>query len=312
MQSTLTKESWDKKVIELGGSILQSWAWGEFQENLGYKVHRFSGDDYAILAVETPLPLGKKYIYCPRAPLGNCQAALSDLKNLASDHSIVFIRLEPSEKITLPLSPKETQPQQVWMLDLNKSEEELLIGMKPKTRYNINLAGRKGVVIREGGKPDLIELYKLFLETAARANFRLHPQNYYWQMYESLTPDKLKILVAEYQGQILSGMMLALFGDTASYLHGGSGSRMRDAMAPYLLHWEAIKRSKQAGLAYYDFGGISSDIKSPASWAGITRFKKSFGGFEVKYPGSFDLVLSPVWYNVYKNARLLRKILTTT
>lgn len=307
--NSLSQEQWDRKVIELGGSILQSWQWGEFQASLGHKVHRFFGGDFAVQAVEASLPMGKKYIYCPRAPLGNVQAGLAELKSLASDHSNIFIRLEPQEKMGLPQSPKETQPQQVWLLALDKQEDELLMDMKPKTRYNINLAGRKGVTVREGSKQDLIELYKLFLETASRASFRLHPQNYYWQMFESLSPDKLKILVAEYKGQILTGMIMTLFADTATYLHGGSGNKMREAMAPYLLHWEAIKLTKKLGLGYYDFGGISTDPKSHPSWTGITRFKKSFGGFEVKFPGSFDLILSPIWYNVYKNARLVRKIL---
>ncbi|MBI4049220.1 MAG: peptidoglycan bridge formation glycyltransferase FemA/FemB family protein [Candidatus Doudnabacteria bacterium] len=307
MISNLSQEAWDTKVIELSGSILQSWVWGEFQQSLGQKIFRFSDETSASLAIETALPMGKKYLYCPRGPLGDPQSALADLKKLSEDHSVVFARVEPQVKLDLPASPKETQPSHNWMLSLDKEEEELLMRMKPKTRYNINLAQRKGVMVREGSKPDLIMLYKLFLETAARNKFKLHPQNYYWQMFETLAPNCLKILVAEYKRQPLAGMILTVFSDTATYLHGGSSHQMKEAMAPYLLHWEAIKLAKRAGFTTYDFGGINSF----GSWAGITRFKKSFGGYEVNYPGSYDLVFSPIWYNVYKNARLLRKILTT-
>ena len=127
-------------------------------------------------------------------------------------------------------------------------------------------------------------------------------------MFEKLSPNYLKILVAEYQGQILAGMILTIFSDTTTYLHGGSASRLREAMAPYLLHWEAIKLAKSLGCSYYDFGGVTSGSAHP-SWEGITRFKKSFGGYEVSYPGTYDLVYSPIWYNVYKNARSLKKIL---
>lgn len=308
MQSDLTEQSWDHKVIELGGSILQSWTWGEFQQKFGSEIFRLSTEHSLGLGIKINLPLDKCYIYFPRGPLGNMNEAIAEIQKLSSDHSIVFARLEPLTKLDLPHSPKETQPQRTWVLDLSKTEEELLMFMKPKTRYNINLAQRKGVVVREGTSQDLITLYQLMLETASRAEFKLHPQDYYWQMFEALSPNNIKILVAEYNGQTLAGLILTLFSDTATYLHGGSAGSLRQVMAPYLLHWEAIKLAKKLNYVYYDFGGISTD-DSHSGWAGLTRFKKSFGGYEVSYPGSYDLIFSPIWYNVYKNARILKSIL---
>lgn len=309
MTTNLAKESWDKKVIELGGSILQSWVWGSFNEALGYKVYRFSGDNFANQAIETPLPFGKKYLYCPRGPLGDAEEALRDLRQLDVDRNLVFARVEPQHEVKLPRAVKDMQPVNNWLLNLEKTEEEILIGMKPKTRYNINLAQRKGVTVRVGEQKDLITLWKLFLETAGRNGIRLHPQNYYFQMWEHLSNSNLKILLAEYEGKPLAGMILTLFGDTATYLHGGSSQAMKEAMAPYMLHWEAIKLAKQLGLKNYDFGGIAPHNEERHAWAGITRFKKGFGGFEVVYPGSFDQIYSPVWYNVYAQGRKLTRLL---
>jgi peptidoglycan pentaglycine glycine transferase (the first glycine) len=310
MISSLTRDEWNKKTIELGGSILQSFEWGMFQESLGYKIFRFSGDDFANLAVQLPLPLNKKYLYSTRGPLGNSQAALDDLAQLGKDPVLVFARIEPQVPLKdLPKAVKDIQPTNNWMLNLEKTEEELLIGMKPKTRYNINLADRKGVKVREGTKDDLLVVWQLLLETAARNGFRLHPQNYYWQMHETLAQHNLKILVAEYNHKPVAGMLLTIFGDTATYLHGGSSNEYKQVMAPYLLHWQAIKLCKNLHLKTYDFGGIAPSGANDHAWAGISRFKKSFGGFEVIYPGAYDLVLSPVWYNVYKNARALRRII---
>lgn len=309
MLSNLSKETWDAKVVELGGSILQSWAWGEFALGSGQKIYRFSGNDFANLAIETSLPFGKKYLYCPRGPLGNAEEALSDLKQLQSDRNLIFARIEPQQAVNLPRAVKDTQPTNNWMLDLEKTEEELLIGMKPKTRYNINLAARKGVIVRQGTKLDLVVLWQLFLETAQRYDFKLHPQNYYLQMFEILAPNNLKILLAEYKNQPLTGMILTNFGETAAYLHGGSSPQMKEAMAPYLLHWEAIRLAKNFGYKTYDFGGVASSNDPKHTWAGISRFKKSFGGFEVTYPGAFDLIYSPIWYTVYKQARYARSLL---
>jgi peptidoglycan pentaglycine glycine transferase (the first glycine) len=310
MESNLNKELWDKKVIDLGGSILQSYAWGEFQQALGYKVHRFSSDNFVNQVVELPLVASKKYLYSARGPLGNVPDAQSDLRKLAAaDHEIIFARIEPNEKINLPRSVKDTQPTNNWVLDLNQTEEELLIKMKPKTRYNINLAQRKNVRVRQGSKEDLLIVYKLLLETAGRGNFRLHPQEYYWQAWETLSPENLKILISEYNGLPLGCVILTLFGSTVTYLHGGSSNQLKESMAPYLLHWEAIKLSKNLGFSFYDFGGVAPEDAGRHPWSGISRFKRGFGGFEVIYPGSFEMIFSPVWYNIYKNLRSFRNLI---
>jgi peptidoglycan pentaglycine glycine transferase (the first glycine) len=308
MLSNLTQEAWDKKVIDLGGSILQSWAWGQFNQALGHKIYRFSDDNFANLGIVTDFPFGKKYLYCPRGPLGDTSSALKDLKKLEEDRELVFARIEPHHEASLPRAVKDHQPLHNWVLGLEKTEEELLIGMKPKTRYNINLAQRKGVTVRVGEQKDLLTVWQLFLETATRTKIRLHPQNYYFAMWEHLGPH-VKILIAEYNGKPLAGMLLTLFGDTATYLHGGTSLQMREAMAPFLLHWEAIKIAKNLGYKNYDFGGIAETGAPDHPWAGITRFKKGFGGFEVVYPGAFDLVYSPIWYNIYKQGRKLTKII---
>ncbi|MBX4191229.1 MAG: peptidoglycan bridge formation glycyltransferase FemA/FemB family protein [Candidatus Doudnabacteria bacterium] len=309
MISPLSKEAWDKKVIDLGGSILQGWAWGEFNQALGNKIHRFSDDNYVNLAIETALPFGKKFLYCPRGPLGEVKSALDELRRMDVDRNLIFARVEPHQAPQLPRAVKDIQPQNNWVLGLEKTEEELLIGMKPKTRYNINLAQRKGVTMRVGEQKDLLDVWKLFLETATRNKIRLHPQSYYFKMWDYLNPDHLKILLAEYQGKPLASMILTIFGDTAVYLHGGTSLAMKEAMAPYVLHWEAIKLAKSLGLKNYDFGGIAPHSEERHAWAGITRFKKGFGGFEVVYPGSFDLIYSPVWYNIYKQGRKLTKLI---
>lgn len=305
------QENWDKKTIELKGSILQSWAWGEFLRGLGKKIHRVSGEGYQALLVETELPMGRKYLYCPRGPLGNFDKTLAEVLNLAgSDRSTVFVRMEPADiPKGLQKSDKDIQPTRNWVLDIAEKEEAILARMKPKHRYNINLAERKGVTVREGDEKDLVGAYRLLLETSNRNGFRLHPQQYYWQLFKHLYPGNLKLMLAEYKGEIVAADFLTIFGISAVYLHGGSSQRYKEVMAPYLLHWRAIQASLKQGLEEYDFGGIAPAGDEKHAWAGITRFKKGFGGREVVFPGSFDFVLSPVWYNVYKQARKFRSLL---
>jgi peptidoglycan pentaglycine glycine transferase (the first glycine) len=304
----MTQTDWDKKTIEMGGSILQSWAWGEFQSSIGLKVTRHANDRWMAQVMEHDLLMKRNYWYVPRGPLGNAQQAADYLKGLANqDKNVIFVRMEPLEPIDLPEAPKSTQPKENWVVGLEGSEQELLISMKPKHRYNVNLAIKKGVTVREAGKDDFLDIWKIFLETSTRGRFRLHPQNYYLKMWEVLGSEHLKVLVAEYQGEIIAGAFVTMFGHSAIYIHGGSSDKNKQVMAPYLLHWEAMKAVKAKGIYNYDLGGISNDPNH--SWAGITRFKKGFGGFEVRYPGTFDQVLSPLWYNVYKSGRKLTKLL---
>lgn len=308
----MNQQEWDDKIQELGGGILQSWDWGRFQESVGHKVERVLDKDWAAQLIQTDLMMNKTYWYAPRGPVGNTDRAVTHLRQWANDQkSVMFLRLEPNQPASasqnLMQSSKTIQPQLNWVLGLEGSEQELLVGMKPKHRYNINLAAKKGVTVREATKQDFLEVWRLLLETAGRGKFKLHPQNYYLQMWETLGPDKFKILLAEYEGQPLACVLVSFFGHTATYLHGGSSDKLKNVMAPYLLHWETIVLAKHAGYYNYDFGGITTDPNH--SWSGISRFKMGFGGFEVRYPGTYDLVLSPLWYNVYKSGRKLRSLL---
>lgn len=313
MIENFEQEQWDKKNIDLGGSILQAWNWGEIYQSLGHKVIYKQTDKFSCLAIEEDLPLGKKYFYCPRGPVGDAPLALDELKNLNNDKNVIFVRIEPQSEVKLQRALKEVQPSHTWVVDLSSgTEEHMLLKMKPKTRYNINLAQRKKVVVRQGGKADLLEFWKLILETSKRNGFRLHPQSYYWTIWEKLFPKNLKLFIAEYNYKVLAASFVTIYGDTATFLHGGSSEQNKDVMAPYLLHWETMRQAKIDGIRYYDFGGIAPEgAMNSHPWSGITRFKKGFGGFEVDYPGTYDLVFSPIWYNVYKNARSLRKILNT-
>jgi lipid II:glycine glycyltransferase (peptidoglycan interpeptide bridge formation enzyme) len=108
-------------------------------------------------------------------------------------------------------------------------------------------------------------------------------------------------MVAEYEKQIIAGNIIAVFGDMATYVHGASSSEYRNVMAPYLLQWHAMKFAKSLDRKYYDLHGIEE------RYPGVARFKQGFGGNEIQYPGTHDLVYQPIWYNVYKAARHFRR-----
>ncbi len=297
--------------------FLQSWEWGEFQEKSGNKILRLGVEkNKEFLAVATlvkkNIGAGRSYFYCPRGPVHNEfqgedveEFLFKEIEKIAKKENVIFLRYEPTKLIQKSkiknLKSIDLQPAKTLMLDLNKSEEDLLGDMHKKTRYNIRLARKKGVEIVEGGIEDFDNFWELMNKTSNRDGFRIHSKEYYLKM---LDVDFIKIFFAKFEGSIIATGIFSLFGDTTTYMHGASDNEHRNVMAPYLLQWELIVRAKENGFRYYDFYGIDSE-----KWPGVTRFKKGFGGFEKKYPGTFDMVFSSVWYNGYRFLRRVRRMI---
>jgi lipid II:glycine glycyltransferase (peptidoglycan interpeptide bridge formation enzyme) len=212
---------------------------------------------------------------------------------------------------------KNRQIQQTIILDLNKSEEDILTVMHSKTRYNIRLAEKKGVEIKLEKNVDIF--WKLNSETIKRDRFKSHAKEYYEEM---LTLDNVYQLIAYHEGEPIAANILIYFGDTLTYLHGTSASKKRNLMAPYLLQWEGIKLAKKLDCNFYDFWGVAPKAENTEKiqtscfhnfcWpinhalSGVTRFKAGFGGQYVEYSQAFDIITKPWKYKIYILIRKLR------
>ncbi|MEK7189218.1 MAG: peptidoglycan bridge formation glycyltransferase FemA/FemB family protein [Patescibacteria group bacterium] len=311
------RRRWDDIVsAQPRARFLQSWEWGEFQKSLGRTVKRLSWNgDVVAQAIKMPLPLSKYYWYIPHGPL-----VIKDspdwgdaLKETLNDGAL-FSRVDPISKTFHRSvvggigSAPATQPRCTYVLDISRTEDELLSPMHQKTRYNIRLAEKCGVEINEGSIEEFLRLNK---ETKARGQFASHPDAYYQHMASSLPKNFIRIWQATYQGRVIASNIIITFGDTATYTHGASSNQHRDVMAPYLLHWHTIQSVKKQGMRCYDFWGVNpKDPRHGAykeSWQGITRFKEGFGGALVCYPRSFDVIYHFWLYIVYTIARNIRR-----
>ncbi len=295
-------------------SFLQSGDWEKFQQSVGHQTFRI--DD--VLLIKKSLPLDKNYLYAPAVSLKSedVNNIFSKIKDVAKENNCIFLRIEPSSDLRLKSydlrQVEDTQPSKTIILDLSKSEDELLANMHQKTRYNIRLAEKKGVKITESH--DIEKFWNLMKETTERDKFKSHNREYYEKMLTPPSPPlvrvgnkrgelQIKLYIAEYEGKVLTAGIFVFYNDTATYLHGASTHENKNVMAPYLLHWEMIKFAKKEGYKYYDFYGVDEQ-----KWPGVTRFKKGFGGEEINYLGTFDVVFNKVWYAIYKLVRAVKRI----
>ena len=178
--------------------------------------------------------------------------------------------------------------------------------MKPKTRYNIGLAQRRGVLVRAAGATDLSDFYALLEETAKRDRFYIRPLSYYADVLEAFGDDAA-LLVAEHDGQLLAGVIIVAFGRQAAYLYGASSGEQRNLMPTYLLQWEGMAWASKRGCRQYDLWGIPKEAladgghegREDGLW-GVYRFKQGFGGEPVGYAGAFDYVYAPLHYQLWQ------------
>lgn len=335
MNSIDITEKEKKEYNKVINHPLQSFEWGEFRRKTGVQIVRrgFLKSNKLIDAFTVTLhkiPYTQYTIgYLPRGGEVT-DTIINELKHIGKTNNTIFIQLEPKiEKISSdrladqisnltpsfhPLFTKYT-----FVIDLRKSEEELLNSFHHKTRYNIRLAQKKGVWIEEDNSKEGFQTYlNLTHETTQRQQFYAHNDTYHelqWQLFsKKFNTDELShhLLHARYKDEkgithTLASWVIFIFKDTMYYPYGASSNKFREVMASNLLAWEAIKLGKKHGFSYFDMWGAlgpEPDITNP--WYGFHRFKQGYNPRHVEYIGSYDLVLRKRSYFSYKLADKIR------
>ncbi len=310
-------------------AFLQSWEWGDWQEQLGKQVKRvalITNNDIIATAQLIKLPPHRSPMwYAPRGPVmgsDNRQEIFKKFIDLLKPTlgSALGVRVEPEESITgLETLAKQTlpsQPERTMIIDTTQDAEDILKKMHEKTRYNIRLAEKKGVTVTGTKGQDLTDeqienCVTLLQATAQRQKFRNHSTTYlhtFLNHFRTLPPEsafRISVYFADYEHTLLTAAVMVDFGKTRMYLYGGSSSEHRNVMAPYLLHWRAITDAKKSGLNTYDLGG--SETVS-GKQAGFTRFKSGFNGTEISYAGTWDISFKPLLYPLYALSRKINRV----
>lgn len=298
---------------------LQSPLWGEFREKTGVKVVRKNDLQITIHKIpHTNFKIG----YFPKGK-DISQKMLDDLLEIGKVYNCLFIQIEPNveksnNKIykfkNLYPSAHPLFTKYNFVLDLTKTEEELLNNMNQKTRYNIKLAQKKGVkIVEDNSDKAFVQYLKLTRETTKRQHFYAHGESYHKLMWETLktkNPNKNELsahlLKATYSEGTLVTWILFILGDVIYYPYGASSKEFREVMASNLMMWETIRFGKKLGLEQLDmWGALGPNPDKNDPWYGFHKFKEGYGARLVEYVGSYDFVINKNLYFVYK---ILNKI----
>ncbi|MCP4422932.1 MAG: peptidoglycan bridge formation glycyltransferase FemA/FemB family protein [Chloroflexi bacterium] len=328
--------AWKTALSQLSNAhALQSWTWGEFKSRWGWSAVRYAleieGKPLAAFQIlKRRLPrLPFCILYVPKGPALDYNDAalrrvvLAELEAIAAREKAVFIKIDPDVVKSWGLEPERLSPigakfvqelkQRGWRFSneqiqfrntvemaVQRPEEELLAAMHSKTRYNIRLAGRKGIVIRQGTPDDFPLIAEMYRETATRDGFTIRPLEYYMDIWQALYEAGMAHpLLAEYEGDPVAAVVLIRSGDRVIYMYGASTHKERKRMPNHLLQWEAIRWAKEQGVETYDFWGAPDEFVETDSMWGVWRFKKGFSGQVVRHIGAWDFVARPAFYWLY-------------
>jgi len=308
-------DGWDADVLALGGHPLQLWGWGQVKGAGAWTPHRVRFRDgetlvgvAQVLVRRLPAPFGR-LSYVPRGPvvLGDdgtdvpgdlqqrrtavttalvawCRAEIGGIGvSLEPDWPAGAAPVVPGSRpgLSTVLVPK------TLVLDLTRSAEDLLADMDRSPRRDIRKAARDGLDIRRVQTPDEVRaVLDVYRETARRAGFALHDDEYYLSVQRELGPRS--VLVAAYSGdQPVCFSWCVNSSRTSFQLYGGGNAAGRHLRATTPVYWRSVEIAQQDGLTRFDLNGLLND--------GISDFKRSLARHDDEMVGTIDVPFSPLY-----------------
>lgn len=321
--------AWDAAVGGLPAPhLLQAAAWGALKQRWGWRVERLvwprsgGGDSPAAAAQVLLRRLGRlpwSLAYVAKGPLlagstaEDWRRPLSDLARWARRQGVLYVKIDPDvprerrdvaelwRSLGWRPSAEQIQFPHTLRSSLEGGEADLLAAMQAKTRYNIGLAQRRGVVVRQAGSEAIPSFLDLYTATGRRAGFGLRAPAYYTDLIQDfLRRGMAGLLLAEREGQALAAAVPVAYGGRAWYLYGASADAGREHQAAALLQWECLRWARAHGCAVYDWWGGPDPEDAADPLSGIGRFKMGFGAQPAAQLGAWDLVLRPLPYRLYR------------
>jgi lipid II:glycine glycyltransferase (peptidoglycan interpeptide bridge formation enzyme) len=333
LKEIINKKTWEEFILyQPEANFLQSWAWGEFHKILGKKIFRtgfFEKEKLVgvMLSIIEPAKRGK-YLTVPGGPIINwkneslTKEYIGQLGQIAKENNCVFVRVRPqlkSDEFSKNMfknsgfikAPMHLHAELTSQLDITKTEDELLINMRKGTRYEIKRAIREGVKISASkDEKEIKKFYDLQIETAKRQKFIPFSYKFLHEQFKIFANSGNALLYgAELQNKLLAQAFVIFYGKEAVYHYGASTDEGRKHPGAYLIQWEAIKEARKREIMRYNFWGVSPLEKPDHRFAGLSLFKRGFGGEDFEYLHAQDLIIDYPKYLINYAIETVRRII---
>jgi len=319
-----TISEWDRLINQVPDAhVLQSSCWGELKAAFGWRVVRVVHEGCGAQILFRRLPLGLSLAYIPKGPVGlssGWRELWKEVDLVCRRERAILLIIEPNlfveeleSAFEVPpdgfsLAIQNIQPSRTIVIDISGEESEILARMKQKTRYNIRLAQKRGVVVQPA--QDLALFHRLMKETGERDGFGVHSLEYYQKAFDSFHPlGKCELLFASYRNDPIAALMVFAQSNTAWYFYGASSDLYREFMPTYLLQFEAMLWARAKGCSKYDLWGVPDADQATLEddflrrkdglW-GVYRFKRGFGGELRRSVDPWQRIYQPLFYPFYR------------
>ncbi len=332
-----SREKWDKFITShKEANFLQSWDFYEFHKSRGKKVVRRIAIDeknkiHAAYAGVVETARRGTHLAIAGGPIMDfsdkklVKMIFEDIKAEGEANDCVFVRVRPQLERTkeayrifkengLRPAPTFLSVEYAAILDLGKSEEEIMKSMHRRIRYAVNNARNKGFVIEKSTNPeDIHTFYEIQSQTAKRQSFVEFSEDFLKKQFAAFAKNGEAVLyTAKYNDEILAQNFMIFYGNEASYHYAASTALGTKMSGSPILHIEAMKDARKRGIKRYNLWGIVGEDEKNHRFYGVSFFKRGFGGDELKYLPAHDLVLKPLKYQKTKLIEEVRKKLRHT
>jgi len=315
-------QEWDTFLASFPNAhLLQTSAWGQFKGQFGWSSAHLIAESCGAQVLFRKLPLGYSVAYIPKGPVGrHWEQLFPELDTLCQQHKAIMLVIEPdcwepsfeadffSHLDGIFTEEHTIQPRRTILVDLEPEEEQILADMRQKTRYNIRLAEKKGILVSESH--DIEAFYAMMQTTGERDGFAVHQMRYYQEAYATFSPlGQCILLQAIFEDKPVAALMAFACGERAWYFYGASTDQERQRMPTYLLQWEAMRWAKAKGCTTYDLWGVPDFDEAHLEahftehndglW-GVYRFKRGFGGQLVRSTPALVKAYRPLLYRLYR------------
>ena len=326
------RKKWDNFVTSRKeANFLQSWDFYEFHKSRGKKIVRRAVVDEKekIIAVYAGVVETAKrgtYLAIAGGPIMDwddkslVKKVFDDIRKIGKESKCVFVRVRPQlplskeslalmSKFGLKRAPMYLSVEYAGILDLNKSEEEILAGASQGFRRKLRKAEKLDIQITADTDVESIdEFCKLEKKHAERQKYVAFSENFLRKQFEAFAKNnEVLIYTARKDGEILAQNFMIFYGPEASYHYGVSSELGTKYSAAPLLHMSAMEEARKRGCIRYNLWGIVGLEEKSHRFYGVSEFKRSFGCEELEYTPAHDMILNPVKYKITKIVETARK-----